>query len=276
MKRTNKTVSIIGLGWLGWPLAQELSKLAWQVKGSTTTLEKKSTLSNQGIEVYHRSFSKDGRWNKSLSPLLTSEVLVLTIPPGRRNPQVEQWYPSLVRSVLDMIAAESNTKQSIFTSSTSVYGNQSGLVDETSLLQPVTASARALREAEQLLVALDTPKLILRLAGLYNKDRHPGRWLAGKTNLSGANQAINLIHQEDVIAIIVQLLKGEPKTGVFNLSADLHPRKKDYYPMMCEKLGLKAPTFVQEGDASGKIIDNSLIKASLNYQFLFPDPRHLE
>ena len=33
-----KSVAIVGLGWLGLPLAQHLKKLGWRVKGSKQSL----------------------------------------------------------------------------------------------------------------------------------------------------------------------------------------------------------------------------------------------
>lgn len=69
----------------------------------------------------------------------------------------------------------------IFTSSTSVYGDLSGEVNEESERQATTASAQALIDVENWLHALPNISVdILRLAGLVGENRHAGRFLAGK------------------------------------------------------------------------------------------------
>lgn len=45
-------VSIVGLGWLGEPLAAHLLRRGLKVKGSTTTPEKIGKLSEKGIMAY--------------------------------------------------------------------------------------------------------------------------------------------------------------------------------------------------------------------------------
>ena len=47
-----KVVSVIGCGWLGFPLAKLLINKGFSVKGSTTQQEKISLLENAGIEAY--------------------------------------------------------------------------------------------------------------------------------------------------------------------------------------------------------------------------------
>ena len=44
------TVGIMGCGWLGLPLAQSLIEKGFNVKGTTTSFEKLSVLTNIGIE----------------------------------------------------------------------------------------------------------------------------------------------------------------------------------------------------------------------------------
>lgn len=86
---------------------------------------------------------------------------------------------------------------------------------------------------------------ILRLAGLVGTDRHPGRFLAGKTGVKGARK-VNLVHQEDVIAAI-ELLLNRPKGGhLYNLCAPIHPRKRDFYPACARALQLTPPEFAVE------------------------------
>ncbi|GAB3814760.1 hypothetical protein GCM10028895_08160 [Pontibacter rugosus] len=45
-------VSIMGCGWLGLPLAEQLVKQGYTVKGSTTTAAKQALLEEKNIQPY--------------------------------------------------------------------------------------------------------------------------------------------------------------------------------------------------------------------------------
>lgn len=47
-----KKVAIVGLGWLGMPLAMSLAARGWQVTGSKTTLDGVEAARMSGIESY--------------------------------------------------------------------------------------------------------------------------------------------------------------------------------------------------------------------------------
>ena len=51
-----KSISILGCGWLGLPLARQLIKLGYSVKGSTTSPEKIQILKGSQIDGYNREF----------------------------------------------------------------------------------------------------------------------------------------------------------------------------------------------------------------------------
>ena len=54
------TVGIMGCGWLGLPLAQVLMEKGFNVKGTTTSFEKLSVLTNIGIESYRLRLTDNG------------------------------------------------------------------------------------------------------------------------------------------------------------------------------------------------------------------------
>lgn len=62
-----------------------------------------------------------------------------------------------------------------------------------------------------------------RLAGLVGPSRHPGRWLAGKTGLPGGNAPVNLVHQDDVIGILLRVLENNMLGDVFDVCANERP-----------------------------------------------------
>ena len=98
----------------------------------------------------------------------------------------------------------------LFISSTSVYGEENLIVTEETELNPDTESGKQLVQTEQLLQSnLNFKTTILRFGGLIGEDRHPIKFLAGRKNIENPNAPINLIHQDDCIGIIMEILEIE-------------------------------------------------------------------
>ena len=58
-QRTLHTISVLGCGWLGLPLAEYLMGKGYQVKGSTTNQSKLSLLENKGITATWLDLQRD-------------------------------------------------------------------------------------------------------------------------------------------------------------------------------------------------------------------------
>ena len=96
------TVSIVGCGWLGLPLAEYLIDQNIKVKGSTTTPAKLKLLEAKGIQPFLldlNSISSDKSKqveDKNISELFTTDILYINIPPNRRNPNILLDYPAWI------------------------------------------------------------------------------------------------------------------------------------------------------------------------------------
>ncbi|PYB08901.1 NAD-dependent epimerase/dehydratase family protein, partial [Serratia marcescens] len=202
-----KKVAIIGLGWLGMPLALSLMGRGYDVVGSKTTPDGVEAARMSGIECYQLELTPELVCDPDdLESLLRVDALVVTLP-ARRTVEGSENYFNAVRMLVDSAMAF-GVPRVIFTSSTSVYGETAGTLREESPLRPVSPSGRVLAELERWLHELPNTSVdILRLAGLVGVDRHPGRFLAGKLDVKGGAQGVNLVHQDDVIAAIQLLLK---------------------------------------------------------------------
>jgi nucleoside-diphosphate-sugar epimerase len=257
-----KKVSIIGLGWLGMPLAIALSARGYQVVGSKTTRDGVEAARMSGIECYQMTFTPEMTLEcdaDDLDVLLNVDALVITLP-ARRTVEGSELYFQAVQMLVDSALAHA-VPRIIFTSSTSIYGEGTGTVRENSPLNPVTPAGKVLKELEEWFHQLPNTSVdVLRLAGLVGADRHPGRFLAGKKDVKGANHGVNLVHQDDVVSAI-QLLLSLPRGGhTFNLCAPAHPAKQQFYPLLARQLGLPEPTFAPEPeDSAGKLVDGSRI-----------------
>ena len=118
---------------------------------------------------------------------------------------------------------------------------------------------------EKLLKINQNPTTILRLAGLFNAERHPGKWFANKV-LSNPNAPVNLIHLDDCIGIIEQVIKKNIWEQTFNACTDEHPSRKDFYTRATQVIGQQIREVLDTSTLS-KLIDNKLLKNTLDYHF---------
>lgn len=79
-----KKVSIIGLGWLGMPLALALLGRGYQVTGSKTTDDGVEAARLSGVDCYRLRLTPEPECEpEALAALLQTEALIVTLPPGR-------------------------------------------------------------------------------------------------------------------------------------------------------------------------------------------------
>lgn len=270
-------ISILGCGWLGLPLADTLIRQNHKIKGSTTTESKVDELRSHSIEPYLLKLTPQVSTPSTAEGFWETDVLVLNIPPGRKRDNVVDFHIKQIQSVVSQLK-DSSVRHLVFISSTSVYPSNPGLVRESDVIPGNAArlSGNALLKAEELLMnANGFLTTVLRFGGLYGGDRHPAKYMAGRKELRRASAPVNLIHRDDCIAIITQIIEENITGEIFNAVSDGHPTRKEYYTKAAKALGLEPPTFKdrnEQGDRNYKIVSNAKLKEQLNYTFLHPFP----
>ncbi|MFK7936946.1 MAG: SDR family oxidoreductase [Saprospiraceae bacterium] len=266
------TISILGCGWLGLPLGKALLKAGHNVKGSTTSPEKLATIHQAGIEPFLIKITED-IVGERLNDFFNTDLVILNIPPGRRKPNVEEQHPRQIRAVAQYLT-EAEVGKLLFVSSTGVYPNLNKVVTEADETKAERPSTRALIIAENLLQLQNGfQTTILRMAGLVGGNRKAGRFLAGKKNVPNGDAPINLVHRDDCIAIIKEIIRLEKWDGTYNICADEHPTRRAFYIAQAYKEDLEPPTFTDDQTkVEYKIVSNQKIKTELNYIFQHPDP----
>ena len=243
-------ITIIGCGWLGYPLAQKLKEVGHLVYGSSTHLEKLAVLMDAEIIPFifngseHQSIPDEAR---------TSHLLILNFPPGKTSN-----YPEQVKNILDQVNPSTKV---IFTSSTGVYEEVEGEVTEESPIKadhPVALAERVIQESGKNFC-------ILRLAGLIGGERHPVKYLSGRSVQDG-NMAVNLIQRDDVISGILKVIEKDEWNTVYNLVNPKHPSKADYYSEMARKMGLVEPIF-EPSVKMGKSVSGKKISDELGFNY---------
>ena len=265
-------ISILGCGWLGFPLAQKLIETGFEVKGSTTSESKLEVLQSHKIEPFLIELTED-KITGNLSEFLNeSEILIIDIPPGLRKTtetSVGKIFVNKIKTLLPFIE-NSTIEKMVFISSTSVYGDTISIptVTEESELHPDTESGKQLVEVENLFRNNTNFKTtIIRFGGLIGEDRNAIKMLTGKTNVANPEAPINLIHQEDCIGIIGEILKQNCWQETFNAVAPFHPTRKEYYTKKAIALNLPKPEFSENETSIGKIVSNEKLEKVLGYFF---------
>lgn len=266
-----KQISILGCGWLGFPLAEQLLAKGYPVKGSTTSSEKLAVMEKSGIKPFLIALTENGIQGIITDFLYETEILIIDIPPKLRGAQKENFVAKI--QMLIPYIEKSSVENVVFVSSTSVYADDNSVVTESTIPQPDTESGKQLLQAEQLLQSNSHFKTtVIRFGGLIGANRHPIHFLAGRKNLENPDGSINLIHQIDCIGIISKIIEKESWNELFNAVTRFHPSRKEYYTQKATELNLATPEFNHELPSQGKVILSDKVEKMLEYQFTIKQP----
>ncbi|MCL6261636.1 NAD(P)-binding domain-containing protein [Aquiflexum sp. TKW24L] len=263
------SIAIIGLGWLGEPLALHLLEKGYPVKGSTTTQEKLSRLQSIGIDTGLLKFNPHPE-GSGFSALFDTDVLFVNIPP-RSKSVPEGFYVEQIKFV-KALAVQSKVKKIIFVSSTSVYPDLNQKVDESFPLTIENSGNPGILRAEQILLSEKSYDLtIIRFGGLLGVDRIPGRYFSGKANVTG-DSPVNYIHQDDAVRLAAWIIENNLWNETFNGVAPLHPLRRDLYQKNSMELGFAPPmSYAADGESMWKEISGDKILET-GFKFQIPDP----
>jgi len=261
-------ISILGCGWLGLPLAKRLLAEGHIVKGSTTDRDKLSKLTQEGITPYEIKIYVEGIQGDITSFLSDAELLIIDIPPGLRNDPDANFIGRIGR--LKDFIEKSGVSKVIFVSSTSVYEDEE-IFPKYTEMDPANAESNASKQlisAEEHLRASESFKTtIVRFGGLFGPGRHPVTYLAGKTGIKNPDAPVNMIHQNDCIEIISNIIKNEAWDETFNAVYHKHSSKEAYYTQQAQERKLAMPQFDNEIPSKGKVVDSINLKEILGYTF---------
>jgi nucleoside-diphosphate-sugar epimerase len=179
-------------------------------------------------------------------------------------------------------------KKIIYTSSTSVYGQNDGSqVKESSPTEPTAETSKILVETEKVLLAAVAerkfPAVILRVAGIYGPDR--GHWfkqfLKDAAHLEGDGaRFLNMIHRDDLVGCIIAALKNGRTGEIYNAVDDEPVSQLHFFQWLAQAVDKpllpSAPENSGENRRRGvtnKRVSNRKLKMELGHQFKYPNFR---
>ncbi len=267
------TIGILGCGWLGLPLAERLAASGYRVRGTTTTAARLDLLRSAGIEPFRVVLGENPEGD--LKGFLQCDTLIVDIPPDSGQDAVEQ-YIVRISCLIDALL-DSPVRQVLFVSATSVYPALNREVTELDATDPDAADSplgRALLYVEEMLRSESSFRTtVVRFSGLVGPDRNPARYLQRMQAVADPDQPMNLIHRDDCIGVIMSIIEKGLWGEVFNASCELHPKRREFYAIAAEALGLPLPDATAGGTgAPFKTVGSRKLIAATGYRFVHPDP----
>lgn len=214
-------VVILGCGYVGVELGKQLS--AHDVVGVRRSRDGLDAIEDAGLTAIQADITDPS----SLASVPDADVLVFAASSGGRDAEAARnIYVEGQRTAIEQFCTrEHPPDRYVYTSSTGVYGDHDGgWVDEETPLDPTTAKAEMLVEAEE--CALELPAeygidgTVVRYAGLYGPGRYRlERYLDGPVT----EGYVNLLHREDAAGIVAFLLERNLARGETVLGVDNEP-----------------------------------------------------
>lgn len=273
-------VLIVGCGYVGLPLGVELIRLGHEVFGLRRSAAEE--LKSAGLTP----LMADVTAPETLAglPRDFDWVVNCAASGGGSVADYRRLYLEGTRNLMEWLAP-SPPQKFVYTSSTSVYGQNDGsLVKENSPTEPQVETAKVLVETEKVLLAAARtkpfPSVILRVAGIYGPDR--GHWfkqfLRDEARLDGQGERIlNMIHRDDLIGVVIAALKNGRAGEIYNAVDDEPVSQFKFFEWLGGTLDKPLPPSVTEDaeanrkrGVTNKKVSNRRLKMELGYQFKYP------
>ncbi len=227
-------IGIIGCGYVG-----QASGLRWKLGGhllavTTRRPERAESLRIVADQIYLLN-------SQNLGPFIAQqEALLISIAPDATSTYAST-YLKTAQQMAEQVTQAPALQQILYTSSTSVYGDQGGAwVDENCHIIPSHDNAKILYDTEQILLGCSSEKLkicILRLGEIYGPGREIEQRLRRMQHqpFAGTGEAYtNLIHLSDIVSALDFALRNR-LNGIYNLCNDFHMPRKLFYQKLCEQ-----------------------------------------
>lgn len=238
----NSTVLILGVGYLGSSLACLLAQKNYKVLGTYghTCPELKEGIQLEQVDITAGIQDKE-HWGEA-------KTWICLLPPSCSARYVEglrQWI---------QLAEQLGAEHLIYSSSISVFSELEGILDEDAIVSPTTEGAKKIVEVENLILESQIPhKTVLRLGGLFDRDRHPIYRLVQRPFIDHGQQVVNMVHRQDAVEALAYAVFNRDGVRIRHIVHPLHPTREQFYQQQAKQLKIHLPPFTY-GNITGKIV----------------------
>ncbi|KAK9271184.1 hypothetical protein L1049_026774 [Liquidambar formosana] len=280
--KSRNRMFILGMGFVGQFVAQELKNLGWVVSGTCTSIMKKKKLEEMGLDAC--LFDANEPELRTLDTLKHSTHLLVSIPPVVGIGDLMLQHEELLRSRL----MDGNLQWLCYLSSTSVYGHCGGAwVDENYPASPTNELAKLRLAAEEGWMSLGhdfgLSASIFRLGGIYGPGRSAVDTIIKQEPLSEgqkmrvSRQYTSRVHVADICEALKASIYTPPSRKIYNVVDDDPTPREEVFAFAQDLVEKKWPgqikqstspdrakSFVQKGSSRGeKRVSNSRMKQEL-------------
>ena len=249
---TPSTALIAGCGYVGLRVARLWTQVGICTFAITRTDEKTKLLREDGISPIVADLSLANEF-----PILPDADVVLWSVGFDRTAGVTRqsaWIDGLWR-LLTSLPERSTPRRVLYTSSTSVYGDENGgEVDEDAVPNPGSEGGQTCVAAEKILrgFAAQTGTIvsILRMAGIYGPDRLLRRisdLRDGVPLTTEPDEWLNLVHVDDAVSAIDTVSRCEQPPALMNAVAAGSVTRRTYYSILARLINAPPPVFETAG-----------------------------
>ena len=157
-----------------------------------------------------------GSLSTNIQTFLQAEILIINIPVKNRG-----FFESLLKEI-----EKSKIKKVLFVSSTSVYKDENRVISESDGLElaesPLYKIETLLRDSKKFKIT------VVRFGGLIGYNRNPGKFFSKGKLVQNPDANVNLIHRDDCIGIIGQIIEQQVWGQEFNCCTDTHLQKGSF------------------------------------------------
>jgi nucleoside-diphosphate-sugar epimerase len=277
-------VLIVGCGYVGLPLGIELIRLGHEVFGLRRNSSAENELKAASIQPLFGDVTKPDELEKLPHEF---DWVVNCVAAGGDAENYRAVYFNGTKNLIEWLAPNP-PKKFVYTSSTSVYGQNDGSqVKESSPTEPVAETSKILVETEKILLDAAAqkkfPAVILRVAGIYGPER--GHWfklfLNNEATMEGdGSRFLNMIHRDDLVGCIIAALKSGRAGEIYNAVDDEPVSQLHFFQWLAQAVDKPLPPSVPENSGenrkrgtTNKRVSNRKLKMELGHQFKYSNFR---
>lgn len=259
---------IMGVGYVGMPLLQQLQTLNYSVYTTTRSPEKVERLKEYSTDVILLPPDND----RPLKQLIDDcDAMIVLIAP-KNGSTYKETYLKTAQEIMNALKGRTKPFSIIYTSSTSVYeGSKTEWSTEDLSLAPSSENAQILLKTEN--TFLQHPDTcILRLGGIFGPGRELHKRVAslsGKPYPGNGDAFTNHIHLDNIVSGIIFCLENR-LNGIYNLVNNDHPTRKALYADLCQQLAIAEPIWKDNDAAQStgyKVSNSKIVSAGYVDQF---------
>lgn len=276
-------VLILGCGYVGMRIAKQLAAGGNKVYGARRRIDDPTEFEDSNVIPIELDITDVAQLDKIPQE---TQWCVNAVSSSRGGAEVyRQVYLQANRSLVSRLQTLLRFEHFVQISSTSVFGQTDGSwVDETSERYPSTETSRILVEAEddllQTAAANAFPASIARVSGIYGPERgylfH--QFLKGEaTMVDDGSRIINMIHVDDIVGAILQILaQARPGTSI-NLTDSSPTTQREFFTWLVQELGGTLPPSAspealrkRKRAVTNKRVSNTRLVKNLGYTLQYP------